>query len=146
MNVRRKFKPSNLKNSKDCDCDWGGKIGDKDGNSCLGKYCADSGLCIDRLTFEEIDKLYEAGCYRIYHGLESGSNRLRKILNKKFRTNFSTYKGLKEYIGFDWIARYKARYFHLVDSGFVRIYRSNHLLARGITFYPFCIRSVHLLK
>lgn len=37
----------------------------------------------------------------------------------KSRTNFSTYKGLEEWLGVDAILRYKARYYSLVDNGYV---------------------------
>ncbi len=39
----------------------------------------------------------------------------------KTRTTFAKYNGLKEYIGFDAIARYKARYSFVADSGFLPI-------------------------
>ena len=37
----------------------------------------------------------------------------------KSRTNFSVYKGLNDYIGFDAIFRYKARFYALADNGYV---------------------------
>ncbi|MBA1437536.1 MAG: outer membrane protein assembly factor BamA [Epsilonproteobacteria bacterium] len=37
----------------------------------------------------------------------------------KSRTNFSIYKGLDDWLGFDAILRYKARYYALVDNGYV---------------------------
>ena len=37
----------------------------------------------------------------------------------KSRTSFAKYLGLEEYIGFDAIARYKARYNHLIGSGYL---------------------------
>ena len=37
----------------------------------------------------------------------------------KSRTEFAKFNGLEDYIGFDAIARYKARYYHIVDTGFV---------------------------
>lgn len=37
----------------------------------------------------------------------------------KARTNFSAYKGFDDWIGFDAILRYKARFYNLVDNGYV---------------------------
>lgn len=37
----------------------------------------------------------------------------------KSRTNFSTYKGLDEWLGFDAIFRYKARFYSIIDNGYV---------------------------
>ncbi|MFT7859855.1 MAG: outer membrane protein assembly factor BamA [Sulfurimonas sp.] len=37
----------------------------------------------------------------------------------KSRTNFSTYKGLDEWIGFDAIFRYKARFYNIFDNGYI---------------------------
>jgi outer membrane protein insertion porin family len=37
----------------------------------------------------------------------------------KARTNFSKYIGLDEYVGFDAIFRYKARYYAIIDNGYV---------------------------
>ena len=37
----------------------------------------------------------------------------------KAKTNLGIYKGLEEYIGFDAIFRYKARFYDIVDTGFV---------------------------
>jgi outer membrane protein insertion porin family len=37
----------------------------------------------------------------------------------KSRTNFSIYQGLDEWIGFDAIFRYKARFYSIVDTGYV---------------------------
>ncbi len=39
----------------------------------------------------------------------------------KSRTEFATFKGLEKYIGFDAILRYKARYHHIIDNGYVPI-------------------------
>lgn len=39
----------------------------------------------------------------------------------KSRTNFAKYNGLEEYVGFDAIFRYKARYYELFDTGYVPI-------------------------
>jgi len=39
----------------------------------------------------------------------------------KSRTNFAKYKGLNDYIGFDAIFRYKARYYSVIDTGYVPI-------------------------
>ncbi|MDQ7045304.1 MAG: outer membrane protein assembly factor BamA [Sulfurimonas sp.] len=39
----------------------------------------------------------------------------------KLRTDFGVFKGLDSLVGFDAIARYKARYYHLVDSGYIPI-------------------------
>ncbi|WP_304546512.1 outer membrane protein assembly factor BamA [Sulfurimonas microaerophilic] len=37
----------------------------------------------------------------------------------KSRTNFSAYKGLDEFVGFDAILRYKARFYNILDNGYV---------------------------
>ena len=37
----------------------------------------------------------------------------------KSRTNFAKYIGLDEYVGFDAIFRYKARYYTLIDNGYI---------------------------
>ena len=37
----------------------------------------------------------------------------------KARTNFSTYKGLADYVGFDAIFRYKARFYTVLDNGYI---------------------------
>ncbi len=37
----------------------------------------------------------------------------------KGRTNFSTYKGLNDYVGFDAIFRYKARFYTVLDNGYI---------------------------
>jgi len=37
----------------------------------------------------------------------------------KSRTNFSKYIGLDEYLGFDAIFRYKARYYAIIDNGYI---------------------------
>ncbi|QOP41671.1 outer membrane protein assembly factor BamA [Sulfurimonas marina] len=37
----------------------------------------------------------------------------------KSRTNFSAYKGLDEWVGFDAIFRYKARFYNIFDTGYV---------------------------
>ena len=39
----------------------------------------------------------------------------------KSRTTFGVYKGLEEYVGFDLIARYKARLFYAVETGFLPV-------------------------
>ncbi|WP_455756252.1 outer membrane protein assembly factor BamA [Sulfurimonas sp.] len=39
----------------------------------------------------------------------------------KSRTTFSKFNGLEELVGFDAIARYKARYYHIIDNGYVPI-------------------------
>jgi len=39
----------------------------------------------------------------------------------KSRTEYAKFNGLKDYIGFDAIVRYKARYFHLFDSGYIPV-------------------------
>jgi len=37
----------------------------------------------------------------------------------KSRTNFNKYLGLEEWIGFDTIFRYKARFFNIIDNGYI---------------------------
>jgi len=39
----------------------------------------------------------------------------------KSRSSFNAYKGLQEYLGFDMIARYKARYNYVLDNGYLPI-------------------------
>ena len=39
----------------------------------------------------------------------------------KSRTTFGAYKGLEEYVGFDLIARYKARLFYAVETGYLPV-------------------------
>ena len=57
----------------------------------------------------------------------------------KSRTEFATFKGLDDYVGFDAIVRYKARYFHLVDTGYIplaeRFYMGGIGSVRGFESY-----------
>lgn len=41
---------------------------------------------VDTIDQSQLPAIYKAGCRRIYHGLESGSPRIRSILGKKFKT------------------------------------------------------------
>ncbi len=57
----------------------------------------------------------------------------------KFRTNFSAYKGLEEWIGFDLIARYKARAYYEKETGYLplaeRFYMGGIGSVRGYESY-----------
>ena len=45
----------------------------------------------------------------------------------KSRTEFGSFKGLDDYLGLDVIARYKARYFHLFDTGSIPLAERFHM-------------------
>lgn len=57
----------------------------------------------------------------------------------KSRTNFSTYKGLEEWFGFDVIARYKARLYYVKETGYLptaeRFYMGGIGSVRGYESY-----------
>ncbi|MEA3523210.1 MAG: outer membrane protein assembly factor BamA, partial [Campylobacterota bacterium] len=57
----------------------------------------------------------------------------------KSRTNFSAYKGLEPFIGVDFIVRYKARYNHATDKGYLplaeRYYMGGMRSVRGYESY-----------
>jgi outer membrane protein insertion porin family len=57
----------------------------------------------------------------------------------KTRTNFAIFRSLEKYVGFDVIARYKARYYHLVDDGYIplaeRFYMGGIGSVRGYESY-----------
>ena len=57
----------------------------------------------------------------------------------KFRTNFSAYKGLEEWVGFDLIARYKARAYYEKETGYLplaeRFYMGGIGSVRGYESY-----------
>ena len=57
----------------------------------------------------------------------------------KFRTDFAKYQGLKDYIGFDAIVRYKARLYYLVDDGYIptaeKFYMGGMKSVRGYESY-----------
>ncbi len=57
----------------------------------------------------------------------------------KSRTTFNAYRGLKEYLGFDLIARYKARYNYAQDKGYLplaeRFYMGGMRSVRGYQSY-----------
>ncbi|MEA1956589.1 MAG: outer membrane protein assembly factor BamA [Campylobacterota bacterium] len=57
----------------------------------------------------------------------------------KFRTDFAKYKGLDEYIGFDAILRYKARFYYLIDDGYIptaeKFYMGGMRSVRGYESY-----------
>ena len=57
----------------------------------------------------------------------------------KFRTNFGAFKGLEEYVGFDLIARYKARFYYAKETGYLpeaeRFYMGGIGSVRGYESY-----------
>ncbi|MDP8260000.1 MAG: radical SAM protein [Candidatus Gygaella obscura] len=51
--------------------------------------------CLSRIDFIDeslLIKMKDSGCINIYHGIETGSNRVRKILNKNFKPGFNNLK------------------------------------------------------
>jgi len=50
---------------------------------------------IDHIDNDILKKMVESGCYRIYHGIESGSKKLRKTLNKNYHEKFNNSKILE---------------------------------------------------
>ncbi len=50
---------------------------------------------LDALTKKTISKMARAGCVRIYHGLESGSMKVRNIVNKQYRKTFTNDKAFE---------------------------------------------------
>src|SRR3990167_535173 len=57
----------------------------------------------------------------------------------EFRTNFGAFKGLEEYVGFDLIARYKARFYYAKENGYLpeaeRFYMGGIGSVRGYESY-----------
>ncbi len=63
----------------------------------------------------------------------------------KFSTNFGKYNGLKEYVGFDAIFRYKARFNYALDSGYLPIAEKYYMggigSVRGYSSYSLAPRD-----
>lgn len=64
----------------------------------------------------------------------------------KTRTNFAAFKGLEEYFGFDVIARYKARFYYVKDTGYLpeaeRFYMGGIGSVRGYESYSLSPKTV----
>ena len=91
------------------------------------------------LNFDNTDDYYlPREGYIISQSLEeAGAGGDAKFV--KSRTNFAKYNGLEEYVGFDAIFRYKARYYELFDTGYVpiaeRLYMGGIGSVRGYESY-----------